>query len=204
MPEQTPRPQVRRSRRGGASRPSVASQGVIRVDPDFTDEYPDGDPSCTEVHATLVRTGDALITELSRSMQETFGVPQPVLTTLAVIDGSPELLTPSEIASRLVVPAASMTSTLDTLESRGWVVRLPNPADRRSVLVEITDEGRAVTDQLLPGVRAVELDLISVLTPAERKSMMAMLAKILARTAEAAEGPPRILEGRRNRPDRLR
>lgn len=189
--------------RGGPSRPSVASRGVIRVDPDFTDEYPDGDPLSTEVHATLVRVGDALLSELDRSIRETFGVPQPVMTTLAVIEGSPDALTPSEIADRLLVPGASMTSILDALEARGWVSRMPNPADRRSVLVEITDDGRAAADRLLPGIRAVEVDAISVLTSAERKSMMAMLARILARTAEQAEGPARILEGRRNRPDRL-
>jgi DNA-binding MarR family transcriptional regulator len=156
-----------------------------------------------EVHATLVRVGDVLITELARGIRETFGVPHLVMTTLAVIDGSPEPLTPSEIADRLVVPAASMTSLLDTLEAQGWVQRTPNPADRRSVLVQITDEGRATVDRLLPGIRAIEVDVMSVLTPAERKSMLAMLGKLLARSAELAEQPPRILEGRRNRPERL-
>ena len=189
--------------RGGASRPSVASRGVVRVDPDFADEYPDGEALCTEVHATLVRVGEALLAEIHRSQRETFGVSQAVMTTLAVIDGSPDLLTPSEIAERLIVPAASMTSIVDTLESMGWVRRVPNPADRRSVLLAITDDGRIAVDQLLPGIRAIEVDSISVLTVAERKAMLAMLEKILARAAELAHQPPRVLEGRRNRPDRL-
>jgi DNA-binding MarR family transcriptional regulator len=156
-----------------------------------------------EVHATLVRTGEVLLTELGRCISATFGVPHLVLTTLAVVDGSPEPLTPSEIADRLVAPAASMTSLLDTLEAQGWVVRTPNPADRRSVLVQITDEGRATADRLLPGIRAIEVDVMSVLTPTERSSMLKMLGKVLARSAELAEAPPRTLEGRRNRPDRL-
>ena len=176
----------------------------MRVDPDFAHEYPDGDPTCTEVHASLVRVGEALLSELDRSKQATFGVAQPVMTTLAVIDGSPELLTPSEVAERMIVPAASMTSIVDTLESHGWVRRLPNPADRRSVLLEITAEGRTTVDQLLPGIRAIEVESISVLTVAERTAMLVMLEKILGRAAEMAERPPLILEGRRNRPDRLR
>ena len=43
-----------------------------------------------------------------------------------------------------------MTATLDLLERRGWIRRVPNPADRRSVLIEITPEGRATTDQCSP------------------------------------------------------
>jgi DNA-binding MarR family transcriptional regulator len=156
-----------------------------------------------EIHATLVRTGDVLLTELGRCIRETFGVPHQVMTTLAVIDGSPEPLTPSEIADRLVVPAASLTSLLDTLEDQGWVNRIPNPADRRSVLVEITADGRAAADRLLPGIRAIEVDTLSGLTAKERATLLALLERILARAAEVAEAPPRILDGRRNRPDRL-
>jgi DNA-binding MarR family transcriptional regulator len=202
VPDPRPRLKVRRTR-GGASRPSVASRGVVRVDPDFADEFPDGDQTSTEVHATLVRVGDALLTEIERSIRETFGVPQPVMTTLAVIDGADGPLTPSEIADRLIVPAASMTSILDELESRGWVERTPNPADRRSVLIEITDLGRATADQLLPGIRAIEVDTLSGLTAKERATLLSLLDKVLTRAAEVAEAPPRTLEGRRHRPDRL-
>lgn len=81
---------------------------------------------------------------------------QTVATALAVIDGADEPLTPSEIGDRILVPSASITSTLDNLERRGWVRRVPNPDDRRSLLIEITDEDRAIADQLLPGIRRVE------------------------------------------------
>ena len=46
-----------------------------------------------------------------------------------------------------------MTATLDLLEHRGWIRRAANPDDRRSVLIEITPDGRAIADQLLPGIR---------------------------------------------------
>jgi DNA-binding MarR family transcriptional regulator len=95
-----------------------------------------------------------------------------------------------------------MTATLDTLESRGWVVRAPNPTDRRSVLVSITEEGRATADRFLPGIRAVESALMSSLTPKERDQLVTLLGKVLARAAEVADEPVIPLEGRRNRPTR--
>jgi DNA-binding MarR family transcriptional regulator len=96
-----------------------------------------------------------------------------------------------------------MTATLDLLEHRGWIRRIPNPADRRSVLIEITPDGRATADQLLPGIRAVEKSILSALTPTERAQLLHMLAKILARTADVAAGQPEPPGGQRNRPARL-
>jgi DNA-binding MarR family transcriptional regulator len=96
-----------------------------------------------------------------------------------------------------------MTATLDLLEYRGWIRRIPNPGDRRSVLIEITPDGRAVTDQLLPGIRTVERNILSALTPEERAHLLEMLAKILARAAGVAAEPPEPLNGQRIRPARL-
>ena len=185
------------------SRPSPASLGVVKVDADFADEYPAADASCTEAYASLVRTGQALLGEIERSIWRTAGIPHPAATALAAIDGAGEPLTPSQVSDRVLVASATMTATLDLLEHRGWIRRIPNPADRRSVLIEITPDGRAIADQLLPGIRAVEKSILSALTPGERAQLLDVLTKILARTAEVAAGQPEPQSGRRNRPARL-
>ena len=97
-----------------------------------------------------------------------------------------------------------MTATLDLLENRGWVVRRPNPDDRRSVLVEVTEEGCAAADRLLPGIRLVEREVMSALTPRERQQLLRLLEKVLARAAEVAEQPATPLDGPRRRPARTR
>ncbi len=122
---------------------------------------------------------------------------------LAVIDGAGTPLTPSQVSDRVLVASATMTATLDLLERRGWVRRVPNPADRRSVLIEITPEGRATADQLLPGIRTIERGILSALTRGEREHLLDLLAKILARAADVAAGPPEPLHGQRRRPARL-
>ena len=190
-------------RPGRGSRPSPASLGIVRVDADFPDEYPGGDATCTEAYASLVRTGEALLGEFERHIAATFGISQPAATALAVIDGAGAPLTPSQVSDRVLVASATMTATLDLLERHGWIRRVRNPADRRSVLLEITPEGRATADQLLPGIRAIERSILSALTREERAHLLDLLAKILTRTAEVAAGPPEPLHGRRNRPARL-
>ena len=189
--------------RGGRSRPSPASLGVVTVDADFEDEYPGGDATCTEAYASLCRTGEALLGELDRRIAATFGMPQAAATALAVIDGAGAPLTPSQVSNRVLVASATMTATLDLLEYRGWIRRVPNPGDRRSVLIEITPDGRATADQLLPGIRTVERSILSALTPGERAQLLDLLSKILARAAEVAAEPPEPLHGQRIRPARL-
>lgn len=176
----------------------------MKVDADFKHEYPDGDPSTAEALATLIRAGEALMAEIERAMLASFGVPQNVLNSLAIIDGAEASLTPSQIGERTLTSSGTMTGTLDALEYSGWVRRIPNPDDRRSVLIEITDEGRAVADRLLPGIRALEQSLLSELTSTERTTLVKLLEKVLRGTAAVAVADPIPLEGRRNRPQRLR
>jgi DNA-binding MarR family transcriptional regulator len=175
----------------------------VRVDTDFAEEFPDANASSTEAYASLARTGTALLAEIGRCVTEAFDMPHAAATALAVVDGAASPLTPSEISERVLVPSATMTSTLDLLESRGWIVRQTNPDDRRSFLVEITVEGRATADRILAGIRAIELAVMAGLTEAERKQLLRLLTKVLERAAAVADAPALPLEGRRVRPRRL-
>lgn len=72
------------------------------------------------------------------------------------------------IGERLMVHPTSVTNTIDRLEGQRFVVRRPNPQDRRGTLAEITPAGRDVvrraTDVLmaagfgLSGYRDQQLD----------------------------------------------
>lgn len=200
MPASEPEP--RTTRRGGTGRPSVGARGAVRVPADFADEFPAGDAASTEGYASLVRAGEAVLALLDASIQNALDVKHPVFTALAVLDGAAQPLTPSEIADRVLVASATMTATLDQLERRQWVRRLPNSADRRSVLVEITDEGREVTDRMLPVIRNIEKTTMAVLSERERRQLVEMLDKVLRRTAEVASADPIDGAGPRIRPER--
>lgn len=192
----------RRRGKPGASLGSPAALGVVRVGDDFGDEFPDGDAVAAEVFATLVRAGNSLLGEINRATLATFGVAQGLLNGLAVIEGAERPLTPSEISERTFMLSGTTTGLLDALERNGWIRRVPNPDDRRSVFIEITDEGRAVIDHFLPGIRALENRALAELTAAELVTLRELLAKVLRGTAAVAAEAPVTLDGRRNRPQR--
>jgi DNA-binding MarR family transcriptional regulator len=53
----------------------------------------------------------------------------------------------SVVGSRLQVHPTSITSAVDRLEAQGLVRRSPHPRDRRAVLAEISDDGRALAEK---------------------------------------------------------
>ena len=172
---------------------------MVRVGDDFATEYPDADTASTELYATLMRTGFALGAEVDRVVAASLGINQAATNTLAVIEGADEPLTPSEISGRTLISSATMTSTLDKLERRGLVRRLPNPEDRRSVLLEVTEAGQELCDRLLPGIHHVERTVMSRLSDDERERLVELLGKVLEGAARVGSEEPLPLEGRRFR-----
>jgi DNA-binding MarR family transcriptional regulator len=57
-------------------------------------------------------------------------------------------LSAGRLATATGLSSAATTTLLDRLERRGLVRRVPDPSDRRKVLIEMTDLGRRQTDEL--------------------------------------------------------
>ena len=64
---------------------------------------------------------------------------------LGVVRRSPDgRTTPTRICEVLRRTTGGMSLTLDRLEAAGWLTRSADPSDRRRVVVELTDAGRAL------------------------------------------------------------
>lgn len=73
---------------------------------------------------------------------------------------------------------ASVTSLLDTLERRGLVERRPDPTDRRKLLIVITQDGKAIVDQFLPEVVALQTAALAALTEDQRRQLVELLTTL--------------------------
>ena len=173
------------------------------MDPDFEDEFPGADAGATECYANLVRTGDLLIGLHNAQAWADYRLSASAKQALAILDGAGEPLEPGMIADRLLITSGSMTSLLDTLEKGGYLRRGPHPADRRKVLVEITEAGTEIVDALLPTIHARERTIIGqALNRREQADLLQLLAKVQASAlAHAADEADRSAV--RRRPDRL-
>lgn len=93
--------------------------------------------------------------------------------------GEPFVLTPSALATTLMLSRAGMTNRLDRLETAGLVERRLDPDDRRSFLAVLTVRGRQVADAAVDDHVANETRLLSGLSDREKTTLDHLLRKIL-------------------------
>ncbi len=101
-----------------------------------------------------------------------------VLTSLS-LRREGKLTSPGALARDLELSSTAITSRLDRLEARGFVRRLPDPDDRRGVLVELTPEGRAAWESAIEVQGRKEAFFASALTAAEQRELNALLRKLM-------------------------
>ena len=96
-----------------------------------------------------------------------------------------------DLSRALMLSSGAMTNRLDRLEKAGLVRRVPDPRDRRGVLVELTDEGERQIDGAVVEQAAKEIDVMSALTPKELASLNTLLRKVLSSLEADTEGATR-------------
>ncbi|WNI15602.1 MarR family transcriptional regulator [Actinacidiphila sp. ITFR-21] len=89
---------------------------------------------------------------------------------------------PTALARRAGLHPATLTGVLDRLERGGWVVRTPNPSDRRAILVQAVKGKEAEVDYLYSGLSHAMDDICSDYEDAD----LVMITDFLLRTAKAA------------------
>ena len=87
--------------------------------------------------------------------------------------------TPGALAASLDLSSGAMTSRLDRLEEAGFVRRVADPDDRRSVVVELTPAGRESWDAAADAMGRREAFFASALTKAEQKQLNELLRKLM-------------------------
>jgi DNA-binding MarR family transcriptional regulator len=88
-------------------------------------------------------------------------------------------LTPGELARETFSSGAAVTKRLRGLQERGLVDRRSDARDRRVAHVRLTDEGRALVDQLLPRQLAYERTVLSGLDARTRGELSSQLSELL-------------------------
>ena len=105
-----------------------------------------------------------------------------VISTL-LRSGEPWRLTPTALYQTLMISSGGLTARLNRLEAAGLIRRREAQEDRRSLLVELTETGRAKAEAAFREDMALERRLLDGLDATEQ----AELARLLTRLALSLE-----------------
>jgi DNA-binding MarR family transcriptional regulator len=142
---------------------------------------PSIDTGPLEVTGRLSRIGP-LLGRRQEAVFSRFGVNRVEVGALSAlrVSGPPHRLSPTRLGRGLMLSSAGVTSRIDRLERRGLVRRLPDPDDRRGVIVELTDEGGRLVDEAVAAVAESDRQLLARLDADEIAQLQALLKKLLA------------------------
>jgi DNA-binding MarR family transcriptional regulator len=83
-----------------------------------------------------------------------------------------------ELSAATGTRATTLTGVLDRLESRGYLTREVDAADRRAFRLPLTDAGRAAASRVRTAVAGLENDALSRLSPAQVDGFRAVIAAL--------------------------
>jgi len=86
---------------------------------------------------------------------------------------------PGELARASLITSGAMTARLDRLARRGLINRTPDSADRRAVLVALTEQGEVHADRALRTVIAADEAFLRPLDTGQRDAAASLLKLLL-------------------------
>lgn len=88
-------------------------------------------------------------------------------------------ITAGELARSVELDGGAMTRQLDQLELKGYLRRRPHEQDRRALRIELTDEGQALTQELMNCNDRVLKAAQRSLDPTEQQQLRDYLSRVL-------------------------
>jgi DNA-binding MarR family transcriptional regulator len=144
-------------------------------------ERPDLDAFPMEALGRLLELAMRISRDRLAPVFAAFGLQSGDFDVLATLRraGEPYALTPTALYEATMISSGGMTARIDRLEKAGHVARVKHPTDRRAALVALTEQGKSLIDEVLPGHVRAEAAILSALSEDEQKTLDRLLAKLL-------------------------
>lgn len=155
--------------------------GVDELLSEWAEERPDLDFSPVGIVTRLSR----IRTHLDAELSAVFGRFDLTAADFLVVvtlrrGGAPYRMPQARLMDALGLTSGTVSVRLERLERNGIVAREPDPASARGSLVELTDKGVSLFDEVAPVHLANEDRLLSALDPEQREQLADLLRRLLA------------------------
>lgn len=126
--------------------------------------------------------GNRVTRAVARVYARRFQLSAPEWRTMAVL-GRYGAMPAHGVIEHTAMDKVRVSRAVARLLASGRVTRRADASDRRRAILDLTPAGRAVYSQIVPLALAVETELVTDLTPDERKVLEGVMRKLETRTA---------------------
>ena len=162
----------------------------------MSDQLPSLDPVQLGAYFDLIEVTSLLRHAVEQQLREAGALSYVQFQLLARLGDSPTGSSRmTDLADGVVYSRSGLTYQAGLLEKAGLVVRSPSPDDDRGVTVTITDAGRALLAEVLPGHVEVVRDLL--FQPLSREDVTALAGLLAPVRDHMRAAPPRSAAPRR-------
>jgi DNA-binding MarR family transcriptional regulator len=143
--------------------------------------WPEMHRACNPAILNIVRAGDRFIKETSETLQK-YQLTSAEFDVLATLrrQEQPYQLSPTELCKAMLFSSGGLTKVLYRLQSAQLIWRPENPSDGRSLLVQLSPEGIALTGEMCATIAALHKKRIAKLSSAEQATLSQLLEKAFA------------------------
>ena len=119
----------------------------------------------------LKRSADENLTHENMTIEQ--------LQVLKMIYQSGGTVSQKDIEKEFGVRRSTVTSAMQILEKKGFIIRMPSPDDARAKMVALTDAGKEKNTRLINFIKLRDEKLLSVLDEKEKETLTELLLKLL-------------------------
>jgi DNA-binding MarR family transcriptional regulator len=173
------KPQFKRALDRGTIR-FVNRDTIDALQRDWSEQRPDLDPEPMGVVLRIQALAKILGEQTAARLQE-YDLQwwqYDVLSTLRR-QGAPFTLPATGLAESAMLTSGAMTNRIDRLEEEGLVRRLKDDADRRKVLVQLTDKGLKLIESATEARFETAMDALESLSARQRNALSDLLRMVL-------------------------
>lgn len=140
--------------------------------------FPGLDTSMVAVMGRIARIAQ-VVQVRSDSVLAGQGVTRAEFDVISLLARHGGTLSPTRVSTELIISGAGVTKRLKRLDSAGLISRIPDPADGRGSLVQLTAEAWGLLRPILESVLDFEGRLLAGLEPADRAQLATGLRELL-------------------------
>ena len=143
-------------------------------------ERPESDCSGKAITGRVLHLSEIFMNAMNVNMRQ-FGVRYAHYAIVGTLrsTGKPYRMSPTELQNTLMITSGGISNLLRKVELRGLIRRLSDPDDGRGVIVELTEEGFALSEVTMRAQAELEHKLVDALTAKEQEKLAALLKKLI-------------------------